>query len=275
MDTDNPMGNPPDDVATLTAFFESQIPNETVPIFDLSHLENKLDAFQLPQAMSVRHLQERITRFSVRADLSLLDSVDDALKSLELQRELDDQHRSFEAPKEEMPEQKPIIHNPALHQDEQKPAINEEPGINEEQKAGIREEPDCVKFEDGMLPAVKKSHCSFAACDQIQFPPQGEFDSDCPQWFGTNQDCAWIPDSRLNDFIWGENMRQNFHTEFTTRQMLENRIYKTGPLVKTTMLYSCCFGPEDFRGLKAANVPEKLKAKETGVFLKKKTITGE
>ncbi|CAM6098110.1 unnamed protein product [Calypogeia fissa] len=170
--------------------------------------------------MSVRHLHERIMRFTVDyPDLSSLDSVDDVVKSLELQRELD-QHLA-EVP-HDLPEQNPAIHEPAV-QELQKPAIHSEqkPAINEEQIPGIKEEPDItkdnVKCEDILLPAVKKSHCSYQTCDQIQFPPQGEFDSDCLQWFGTNQDCAWIPETRLNDFIWGENMRPNFHTEFTTR----------------------------------------------------------
>ncbi|CAM6089222.1 unnamed protein product [Calypogeia fissa] len=114
--------------------------------------------------MSVRHLHEQITRFTVDyPDLSSLDSVDDVVKSLELQRELDHQHHFFEAP-HELPEQKPAIHEPAVQED-QKPAIHEEPGINEEQIPGIKEEPDITKDNvqcgDILLPAVKKSHCSY------------------------------------------------------------------------------------------------------------------
>ncbi|CAM6121635.1 unnamed protein product [Calypogeia fissa] len=181
------MGNTPDDVARITAFFESP-PADFVAIFDLSHLETKLDAFNLPQPMSVRHLHDRITRFTLDyPELSSLDSVDDVVQCLENQRELD-QHRFFEAP-----------HKAAVTEDQNPEILSEQKperggaGIHEEQIPGMKEEPDItkdnVKCEEILLPAVKKS--------------------------------------------------------------------------------------TDFQGLKEKDVPENLKGKETGVFLKKKTITGD
>ncbi|CAM6117098.1 unnamed protein product [Calypogeia fissa] len=142
MDTDNP----PNKVTLVSAFFESKDPSDAFAIFDLSHLETKLDAYQLPWPMSIRHLQEQIISFTVGADLSSLDNVDEVLKALELQRKLNHQHFIFEAP-HDLPEQKPPIHVGDNVLEEQRPDISE--GVNsvkDEQKLDIND--DIVKLED-------------------------------------------------------------------------------------------------------------------------------
>ncbi|CAM6115107.1 unnamed protein product [Calypogeia fissa] len=135
--------------------------------------------------------------------------------------------------------------------------------------------PDAWNRADRPCPVLKKGWSAISKCDKIQGPPDGEFDSDALQWYGSTGDFAWIPSDRLSDFVWGENMKENFHTEFNIRKKMEHKVNGSGPLEKSTIWYTCCFGPEDKRHWKHAGVPDKLKSKEGGIFLKKKTITGK
>lgn len=111
----------------------------------------------------------------------------------------------------------------------------------------------------------------------MQYPPPGDFDSTCLEWYGTLGNFAWIPKDRLNDFIWGENMRDSFHTQFCIERSTKHKTNGIGPVQKSVTPYNCCFGPEDKRHWKdimGKKVPVQMKAKESGVYLKKKTITG-
>ncbi|CAM6083814.1 unnamed protein product [Calypogeia fissa] len=128
---------------------------------------------------------------------------------------------------------------------------------------------------DRPTPVTKKGWSVISSCDKIQYPPSGEFDSTALHWFGSRCDFAWIPADRLMDFIWGENMRDSFHTQFATTKTMDHKIHGSGPLEKTVTWYNCCFGPTDKRPLKEEGVPEKLKSKEDGVFLKRKIQTGK
>ncbi|CAM6118049.1 unnamed protein product [Calypogeia fissa] len=138
----------------------------------------------------------------------------------------------------------------------------------------VKEELTVWNLPDRPTPVTKKGWSVISKCDKIQYPPSGEFDSSALEWFGSRCDFAWIPADRLMDFIWGENMRDNFHTQFATKKTMDHKIHGNGPLEKTVTWYTCCFGPEDKRPLKEEGVPEQLKSKEHGVFLKKKIQTG-
>lgn len=79
----------------------------------------------------------------------------------------------------------------------------------------------------------------------IPFP--GKFDSTCLEWYGMLGNCAWILEDRLHDFIWGENMRDFFHTQLCVERSAKHKLNGTGSVMKTMITYNCCFGPKDMQ----------------------------
>ncbi|CAM6086863.1 unnamed protein product [Calypogeia fissa] len=107
-------------------------------------------------------------------------------------------------------------------------------------------------------------------CDKIQYPPSGPFLSEALNWSHGKKRQAWILDNRVEDFIQGENRRQDFNTRFFMQKSNVRRKSGCGSLVAYVRRYHCHYGPKDFRPKVKSELPEDMKG-----FRKMKTITGE
>jgi hypothetical protein len=92
------------------------------------------------------------------------------------------------------------------------------------------------------------------ACDRVQTPAPGPFNSSVLKWFSEE---AYIPITRVKDFIEGEEHREGFECKFTIRKT-EDRLESNG---KKLIRYWCSYGPTDLRkdvalALSGGNVPE-------------------
>lgn len=110
-------------------------------------------------------------------------------------------------------------------------------------------------------------------CDQIQCPPPGDFDSNSLRWEGSKKKIAWIPDHRLDDFIEGEERRENFNTTFWRQQRREYKYRGTGVIEKVYTWFHYTFGPEDLRNKLPGNgdLPDERLLESGQVYLRSTT----
>ncbi|KAL3698074.1 hypothetical protein R1sor_012150 [Riccia sorocarpa] len=98
------------------------------------------------------------------------------------------------------------------------------------------------------------------ACDSIQIPPDGIFNSDILVWYtglkqgrtGGKREEAWIPEARLEDFLKGERSRIQFQCKFNITKTERRKGLKgsEGSVVRT---YWCAYGPKDERNSVISN----------------------
>lgn len=128
------------------------------------------------------------------------------------------------------------------------------------------------KRNDNTSVHMRKYDSHRLACDRVQCPPLGPFNSDHLKWYN---ETAWIPEDRLQDFIEGEENRPNHNTAFKVRNTEDYFSKTTGKKLRTKKRYWCTFGPIDLRGKVEQNLPDARKFPNGKVPMRHTTLTGK
>ncbi|CAM6086072.1 unnamed protein product [Calypogeia fissa] len=105
-------------------------------------------------------------------------------------------------------------------------------------------------------------------CDELQVPAPGPFNFDDLTWYNKQ---AWIPKSRLRDFLKGEECRDRCNTCLKTLET----VVRNKELGLCTLRYWCSYGPDDAREKVRPDVPEARVLPDGQVPLRKTTENGQ